>query len=93
MLVVTGCMACTRGYSLSPRACLCAGRGSGSSLGLPSDAGLKGLVSMDSCLLESLTHRHTDLGYTGSPLKVLRFGDIRVARRGLYLRSTGGDSK
>lgn len=54
LIRLTGCIACTRGQSLSPRACLCAGRGSGSSLGFPSDAGLKGRVSMESCLLKSL---------------------------------------
>lgn len=50
----TGCMAWTRGYRRSPKACLWAGSGSGSSLGFPSDAGRNGLVSMDSCLRESL---------------------------------------
>ena len=61
-LVGTGCIAWTRGYSLSPRACLWAGSGSGSSLGFPSEAGLKGRVSMDSCLLESLEHTHRKEG-------------------------------
>ena len=63
----TGCMAWTRGYSLSPRACLWAGRGSGSSLGFPSEAGLKGRVSMDSCLLESLSQRSPVLKQQGHP--------------------------
>lgn len=58
-VLCTGCMACTLGYSLSPRACLWAGRGSGSSLGFPSEAGLNGRVSIDSCLLESLKAKKT----------------------------------